>query len=334
MSKSNPTLDPTSHSSPESAPAAATAKSVDGSVEGVGESSESSSVAFKAGFVALLGPPNAGKSSLLNRILGERLAIVSAKPQTTRSRILGILPRKDAQLLFLDTPGRHVSPKKLNEALNKVVEEVARDCDVACLLVDRTVGWTDVHDELAASLIAKKRPTLIVGTKCDLARAQANDWPVEAAPTQWPACTVSALTGEGVESLLTKIVRALPISPPLYGEDELTDRPMRWLCAEMIRESVFELLDKELPYSMAVEVLRYDESKPKLLKIGANLLVERDSQKRIVVGRGGSMVKKIGIRSRKSIEAWVGCRVHLELFVKVDPTWLKTGRRIQELGYQ
>jgi GTP-binding protein Era len=202
------------------------------------------------------------------------------------------------------------------------------------LLVDRTEGWTDVHDELAGSLIAMRRPTVIVGTKCDLPRAQGKDWPIEAAPEQWSACTVSSLTGEGVTALLEMIVEALPASPPLYGEDELTDRPMRWLCAEMIRESVFEMLDKELPYSMAVEVLRYDESNPKMLKIGANLLVERDSQKRIVVGRGGSMVKNIGIRSRKSIEAWVGCRVHLELFVKVDPTWLKNGRRIQELGYQ
>ena len=117
------------------------------------------------------------------------------------------------------------------------------------------------------------------------------------------------------------------------GLDDLTDRPMRWLCAEMIREGVYELLDKELPYSMAVEVLRFDESSPKILKISANLLVERDSQKRIVVGRGGSMVKKIGTRARRSIEEWVGRQVHLELFVKVDPGWLKNGRRIEQLGY-
>jgi GTP-binding protein Era len=288
---------------------------------------------FRAGFVALLGPPNVGKSSLLNAILGQRLAIVSSKPQTTRSRILGILPRRNAQLLFLDTPGRHKSPKKLNEALNSIVANVARDCDVACLLVDRTLGWTDVHDELAAALTAQHRPTLIVGTKSDLSRARRNEWPIESAPSDWPARTVSARTGEGVEELLDAIVEILPVSPALYGEDELTDRPMRWLCAEMIREGVFEMLDQELPYSMAVEVLRYDESNPKILKIGANLLVERDSQKRIVVGRGGRMVKKIGIRARKSIEEWVGCKVHLELFVKVDPGWLKNGRRIQELGY-
>jgi GTP-binding protein Era len=288
----------------------------------------------RAGFVALLGPPNVGKSSLLNAVLGQRLAIVSAKPQTTRSRILGILPREGAQILFLDTPGRHRSPKKLNEALNSIVQDVTRDCDVACLLVDRVVGWTEIHDELAEGLASIARPTLIVGTKSDLPRAREHDWPIEGVPEQWSAHAISARTGEGLDALLDAIVERLPASPPLYGEDDLTDRPMRWLCAEMIREGVYELLDKELPYSMAVEVLRFDESNPKILKISANLLVERDSQKRIVVGRGGSMVKKIGIRARRSIEEWVGRQVHLELFVKVDPGWLKNGRRIEQLGYQ
>jgi GTPase len=288
---------------------------------------------FRAGFIALLGPPNAGKSSLLNTVLGQKLAIVSAKPQTTRSRILGILPREGAQLLFLDTPGRHASPKKLNEALNAVVAEVSRDCDVALLLVDRAVGWTEVHEELAKALRARSRPAIVVGTKSDLRKAAAKPWPLPEAPPEWPAFAISAKTEEGVELLLEAVVEALPESPPLYGEEELTDRPMRWLCAEMVREALFELLDKELPYSMAVEVLRYDDTNRKALRIGANLLVERDSQKRIVVGKGGSMIKKIGIRARGAIEEWVGRQVHLELFVKVDPQWMKSDRRIAELGY-
>jgi len=287
----------------------------------------------RAGFVGLLGPPNAGKSSLLNAVLGERLAIVTAKPQTTRSRILGILPRPGAQLLFHDTPGRHQSPKKLNDKLNAVVEEVARDCDVALLLVDRAEGWTAVHDDLVASLREARRPTILVGTKSDLRRAQDAVWPPTEAPGDWTALTVSARDGEGLEELLDAVVERLPESPALYDEDQLTDRPVRWLCGELIREAVFQLLDKELPYSMAVEVLRFDESSPKIVKIAANLLVERDSQKRIVVGRGGAMIKKIGIRSRGSIEAWLGRKVHLELFVKIDPAWLKSGKRIEELGY-
>jgi GTP-binding protein Era len=287
----------------------------------------------RAGFVGLLGPPNAGKSSLLNAFLGERLAIVTAKPQTTRSRILGILPRSGAQLLFLDTPGRHKTPKKLNDQLNAVVDDVTRDCDVALLLVDRVTGWNDVHDDLVAALRAAERPTLLVGTKSDLPRAKQSPWPPPEAPEDWPRFAISAQQGEGLEALLDAVAAMLPESPALYDEDQLTDRPVRWLCAELIREALFQLLDKELPYSMAVEVLRFDESNPRLVKIGANLLVERDSQKRIVVGRGGAMIKKIGIRARGSIESWLGHQVHLELFVKVDPAWAKNSQRIEELGY-
>jgi GTP-binding protein Era len=287
----------------------------------------------RAGFVALLGPPNAGKSSLLNALLGERLAIVTAKPQTTRSRILGILPHAHAQILFLDTPGRHRSGKRLNAALNDVVEAATQDCDVALLLVDRGTGWTEIHDELASSLRALGRPTILVGTKSDLRGVAEAPWPLAEAPRDWPACVVSARTGEGLDGLLEEIVEHLPISPPLYPDDELTDRPMRWLCGERIREAVFEMLDRELPYSTAVDVLRFDESNPKVIRIAANLLVERDSQKRIVVGRGGAMIKQIGIRSRHALERWLGRPVHLELHVKVDPGWLKDDRRIAALGY-
>lgn len=287
----------------------------------------------RAGFVALLGPPNVGKSSLLNTLLGQRLAIVSRKPQTTRSRILGILPREGAQILLLDTPGKHRGEKKLNEALNAVVDEVSRDSDVALVLVDRTTGWTEIHQELADALAELGRPTILVGTKSDLRRAAQAPWPIPEAPDEWLQCAVSAKEGEGLEALLDAIVERLPPSPPLYDDESLTDRPMRWLCGEMIREALFELLDQELPYSMAVEVLRYDESGRNAIRIGANLLVARDSQKRIVVGKGGAMIKQIGIRSRQAIEAWVGRRVHLELFVKVDRSWLKSDRRIEELGY-
>lgn len=287
----------------------------------------------RAGFVALLGPPNVGKSSLLNALVGERLAIVSPRPQTTRSRILGILPHGDAQLLFLDTPGRHRGTKRLNAALNAIVEEVVRDCDVACLLVDRRVGWTGLHDELAVALGAAERPTLVVGTKSDRLRSEAPGWPPSEAPRDAPALAVSAHSGEGLEALLDAIAARLPVSPPLYDPEALTDRSTRWLCAELVREAAFTHLDQELPYEVAVEVLRFDESDPRRLRIAANLLVARDSQKRIVVGRGGAMVKRIGTRARESIEAWLGRRVFLELFVKVDPGWQKDPRRIESLGY-
>lgn len=286
----------------------------------------------RAGFVALLGPPNVGKSSLLNALLGQRLAIVSPRPQTTRSRILGILPRGDAQILFLDTPGRHRGGRPLNTSLNAIVDEVARDCDVPLLLVDRSRGWSDVHDELAGALAAIGREPILVWTKCDLAPAAGSEAAVPPALAAG-AYPVSARRGTGLDPLLDAIVARLPVSPPLYADDDLTDRPMRFLCAELIREAAMGLLSEELPHAIAVQVVSFDEGGSRATRIRADLLVERDSQKRIVVGQGGQKIKQIGIRARQSIEALVGAQVHLELFVKVDPQWSKSARRMQELGY-
>lgn len=285
----------------------------------------------RAGFVALLGPPNVGKSSLLNALLGQRLAIVSPRPQTTRSRILGILPRGDAQLLFLDTPGRHPGAKPMNAQLNALVEEAARDCDVALLLVDSTRGWSEIHDELLRALAPKSAGLLVVETKTDLPTGRERKPLPEALVPD--ALRVSARRGAGLEALLDAIVARLPVSPPLYGEDELTDRPVRWLCAELIREAAMRLLDEELPHAIAVEIQSFDESDPRLIRIRADVLVERESQKRIVVGQGGRQIKQIGIRAREAIEAFLERKVHLELFVKVDPRWSQSARRMTELGY-
>jgi len=288
----------------------------------------------RAGFVALLGPPNAGKSTLLNRLLGEKLAIVTAKPQTTRSRILGILTLPGAQLLLHDTPGLHESGSRLNELMNESVGEAIRDCDVGVLMVDRAAGWTAIHDRLLGELRKSGKPFVVVGTKDDLRDHPELAWPPAPLAPGEEAVSISGLTGQGVTELLDRVVAQLPESPPLYPEEELTDRPLRWLCGELIREAVFQCLDKELPYAMAVEIMEFDESRPDRIVIHANLLVERDSQKRIVVGAGGRTVKGIGMRARKAIEAWLGTRVHLQLFVKVDPRWLKSARRIHELGYR
>jgi len=286
----------------------------------------------RAGFAALLGPPNTGKSTLLNRLVGQQLAIVTAKPQTTRSRILGILNRSDAQILFVDTPGLHEGTRPLNVALNESVRLAADDADVALLLVDRTRGWSPFHEALREGLRVHRTPTLLVATKCDVVAPGELAWPPPGAGEQRILST-SGRTGEGVAGLLDEVVRALPESPPLYPEETLTDRPLRWLAGELVREAVFECLGQELPYAIAVEVVAFDESRPELTRIRANVLVERNSQKRIVVGSGGEMVKRIGIRSRKQIEELVGGRVHLELHVKIDPRWLKSPQRIERLGY-
>jgi len=283
----------------------------------------------RAGAVALLGKPNAGKSTLMNRLLGWKLAIVTAKPQTTRSRILGILTLEDAQLLLFDTPGMHAAVKPLNVALNEIVHEVAEGCDVALLLVDLTRGWCDDAAALASRLTEKGTPLLVVGTKSDLALASAPEWPEEA-PQPLP---VSARTGAGIDVLLEHTLALLPESPPLYPEDELSDRPMRFLAGELVREAAFDVLEQELPYSLAVEVIEYDEKRPELVRIRADLLVERASQKQIVIGRGGRVIKSIGIRARREIENLVGGKVHLELWVKVEPKWSRRPNRLKSLGY-
>lgn len=286
--------------------------------------------AHRAGVVAILGRPNAGKSTLLNRILGEKLAIVTAKPQTTRSRILGIHTREDAQILFLDTPGLHASEKPLNRALNEQVAEAAADCDVALLLVDPATGFGADHERLLADLAARGAPVLVVGTKADRPASARAEWPP---PGVADALRVSARSGEGLPALIEAVVARLPESPPLYPGDEISDRPLRFLAAELVREAATEILAQELPYTLAVETLEFDESDAQIVRIRANLIVERQSQKQIVIGRGGEVVKKIGIRARRQIEGLVGRQVHLALWVKVEPKWTKKRHRIRALGY-
>lgn len=284
----------------------------------------------RTGVLALLGPPNAGKSTLLNRFLGEKLAIVSAKPQTTRSDILGILTLPRAQILIHDTPGRHTSTRALNRALNDVVDAAAADCDLALILVDLTRGWAPAQAELCARLREHGTPSLIVGTKLDRPGARRAPWPPTPAAVAW---RVSAVTGEGVAELLAEVVGRMPIGPPLYPDDELTDRPLRFLAAELVREAAFEELSQELPYALAVEVVEFREDRPDLVRIRANLLLERDSQKPIVVGAGGAMIKRIGTRARVEIEKLVASKVHLELWVKLEPKWARRPKRLKSLGY-
>jgi len=286
----------------------------------------------RAGVVAILGRPNAGKSTLLNRVLGEKLAIVTPKPQTTRSRMLGIHTLPEAQILFVDTPGLHSSEKALNVALNELVAQAAQDCDVALLLVDPHLGWGDDHTELMQRMKARGCPVLVVSTKDDLANRDAAA--VEAAaPEGAHIWRISARTGKGVEALIAEITSRLPESPPLYPEDQISDRPMRFLAAELVREAAFDVLSQELPYALAVEVVEYDESRTDLLKIRADLLVERASQKQIVIGKGGQTIKRIGIRSRHEVEKLTGSKVHLDLWVKLEPKWSKRPKRLKSLGY-
>jgi len=287
----------------------------------------------RTGVVAILGPPNAGKSTLLNRLLGEKLAIVTAKPQTTRSDILGILTLEGAQILFHDTPGRHAASRSINRALNELVEEAAADCDLGLVLVDLARGWQAEHSELCAALGERDASFLLVGTKLDLPGAAPAPWPPDEATGAAATLRVSAATGEGTAELLEAVVRRLPEGPALYPADAITDRSLRFLSAELVREAAFEELAQELPYALAVEVVEFDESRPDLVRIRADLLVERRSQKQIVIGAGGAVIKRIGMRARRQIERLVASQVHLALWVKLEPRWSRRAKRLKTLGY-
>lgn len=291
------------------------------------------SAEHRAGVVALLGRPNAGKSTLLNRLVGEKLAIVSPKPQTTRGRLLGILTVPGAQLLLWDTPGVHESATPLGVAMNEAVVQAAADCDVALYLVDPAQGFAPEDEALLERLAASGVPVLLVATKCDRG-ALAAEGLTAAAGRCAATLRVSARTGEGIEALLSEVVARLPVAPALFPEDELTDRPLRFLAGELVREAAFRALQQELPYALAVEVRDFDESRADLVRIRADLIVMRDSQKRIVIGAGGAKVKEIGVAARREIERLVGRQVHLELWVKVEPDWARRPRRLEELGYR
>ncbi|MCP4003177.1 MAG: GTPase Era [bacterium] len=280
--------------------------------------------AHRCGVVALLGRPNAGKSSLLNAALGEKLAITAARAQTTRGRILGVLSRPGSQILFHDTPGVHRGQAKFNLAMNERALLSAEDADLRVLLFECGATW-DVPEERLAEL---KSPILLLHTKRDLAQPS----PVPALDRFVAVLEVSERDPNSVAAFLDKVVALLPEGPALYPEDFLTDAPMRFLAAEQIREVVFEQFRDEIPYSVAVEVEGWDESS-KEVRIRANLLVERESQKGIVVGAGGAMLKSLGIESRKRLAPLVGKTVHLNLWVKTDHNWTKKPARARALGY-
>lgn len=291
-----------------------------------------STAPHRAGVVALLGLPNAGKSSLLNRLLGEKLAIVSARPQTTRSRLLGIRTLPGAQILFLDTPGLHAGERALHRAMHEAARDALEDCDAAVLVVDPAQGVGAALHEARARLAARRAPAVLVGTRADL--RDAGPWPPVLDPPPAASLRISSRTGQGVDALLEALLPLLPEAPAYYPEDELTDRPLRFLAAELIREAAFEALHEEVPYATAAEVLAFDESRPDLVRIEANLVVERESHKRIAVGAGGEMVKRIGTRARREIERLVGRQVHLALRVKVEPGWTRRKERVEALGYR
>lgn len=287
---------------------------------------------YRSGFVNILGKPNAGKSTLLNALLGEKLAITSPKVQTTRHRIVGILNRPDAQIVFSDTPGIIDPDYKLHEKMMSAVKKAVEDADVALLLVDATDRPEKARDVFSSLHI--KAPRILVINKTDLATpdqvAAVRD--VFSQSGFAAIQEISALNKENLEQLLDTIVGLMPEGPPYYPDDMLTERPVRFFVAELIREKIYELYREEIPYHTTVLITRFEE-KNTLTKICAEVVVQRETQKGIILGEKGKAIKKLGERSRADIEAFIDRKVFLELHVKVRDKWRDKDQFLREYGY-
>ena len=293
----------------------------------------------KSGFVALLGRPNVGKSTLMNRILGAKVAIVTPKPQTTRDRIAGIHTEERGQIIFLDSPGIHKPHKALNAAMVRTAQRIGEEADLAVHLVDDREIGNSGEDALVRELLSKLPvPKLLVINKVDrmgVEAARARIIKLSHDGLYAESFIVSAANGVGVDALVSALFDMLPEGPAFYPEEDLTDLPMRFIAQEVIREKLFIELEEELPYSVAVQIREYKEELDKnLIRINAEIIVERDSQKGIVIGKRGGVLKKVGTASRLELEKETGARVYLELFVKVEKEWSKNEKMLRRLGYE
>lgn len=297
----------------------------------------------KSGMVAIVGPPNAGKSTLMNHYLGQKISIVTAKPQTTRNRIVGIVNDADYQVVFLDTPGLHKSREPLNMEMVKVAMDSLVDVDVVLFLVDVSLPLPvkvqeQKNAELAEYLQRVKGPAIMVLNKIDLIDRKKVLPLIDTYARLFPfqaLVPVSALGGDGLDRLFKEILALLPIGPRYFPEDIPTDASERFLCAEIVREKVFLLTGQEIPYSTAVLIESFKEDEEKhLVTIHAAIVLEKQSQKGIVIGKGGKKLKSIGIAARKDIEALLGQKVLLKLWVKVKKNWSQDERFLRELGYE
>ncbi|MBI1780149.1 MAG: GTPase Era [Sphingobacteriales bacterium] len=288
---------------------------------------------MKAGFVNIFGKPNAGKSTLLNALIGEKLAIVSSKVQTTRHRIKGFLTTDEYQIIFSDTPGI-IEPKyKLHEKMMGAVKTGLEDADVALLLVDIKDNLDEVNTIFEG--LKLKVPTIVVVNKIDKVSKEKTAEVVEYFTNKSYAkkvITISALQKAKLDTLLKEIIAFLPEGEPFYDSDDITDSTQRFLVGELIREKIFELFGEEVPYQTTVLVTEFKE-KSTLIKIAADIIVHRETQKGIILGERGKMIKQLGTESRASIEQFLGSKIFLELFVKVKPKWRDDDFRLKEYGY-
>jgi GTP-binding protein Era len=289
----------------------------------------------KAGFVNIIGSPNVGKSTLMNRLVGEKLSIITSKKQTTRHRIMGIVNDEDYQIVFSDTPGVLQPHYKLHEQMMQFVNTALTDADIIILVTDIFEQET-AHKETLERVQNHSAPVLVLINKVDLSKDPLR---IENVVSHWhelipraEILPVSALHGFSTEFIMPKIISLLPENPPFFDKEELTDKPMRFFVSEIIREKIFVNYEKEIPYSIQVEIEQYIE-KPEIVEIKAVIYVSRTSQRPILIGHQGSKLKKVGTDARKDIEAFIDSKVFLELYVKVDKDWRDKESKLKQFGY-
>ena len=299
---------------------------------------EKTDLKFKSGFIALIGRPNAGKSTLLNRLLGQKLAIISSKPQTTRNRILGIKNLPQGQIIFLDTPGIHRSQSRLNQAMVKTALATYREVDGICFLIEADHPENPENEFILETLKEGGKPIFLLINKIDLI-AKGDLLPMmERFSRRRPFAQIipiSALKGDGADILLRELLETLPEGPRLFPEDLITDLSERFLTAELIREKVLRLTWEEIPYATAVEVEEFKEREGKnLISIKATIQVERETQKGVLIGKRGQMLKEIGRLARQDMETLLGAKVFLELWVRVEKNWRENPKALRRLGFE
>lgn len=290
----------------------------------------------RCGYIALIGRPNVGKSTLLNHLLGQKVSITSKKAQTTRHRILGINTAGDDQFVFVDTPGIHLNGKQeINKYMNKTAGSVIHDVDVVLFLVDSN-KWKAEDEHVLEKLKSCQAPVILLVNKVDTIKDKARLLPLIKSLQEKHSfkaiIPLSAKTGDNVDSLEQQMGDLIPQGPHLFGEDQVTDRPVKFMMAEMVREKVFRLCGQELPYSVTVDIEKYEDSE-KLVRIAALILVDKASHKRIIIGKEGEKLKEIGTSARIDMEKMLDKKVYLQLWIKVKSGWSDDARALKNLGY-
>lgn len=294
---------------------------------------------YKSGFISIIGRPNVGKSTFLNRVIGQKIAIMSDKPQTTRNKIQGVLSRSDSQMIFIDTPGIHKPKHKLGEFMIKVSKNTLREVDLIMFMVNAEQPLGKGDEFILELLEGNKTPVFLVINKIDTIHPDELIDRINSYKDKYPFAEIvpiSALQGNNVDNLLDTIERYLPEGPQYYPEDQVTDHPERFIISELIREKVLQLTREEIPHSVAVVIdkIKRDEEHEHMIRVQATIMVERDSQKGIVIGKRGAMLKEVGIRARKDIEMLLGSKVFLELWVKVQKDWRNKSTHLRDFGYR